>query len=62
LKNKQDRKYKGNGKQPEKYTEASIVETESDGDCFVTSNTEERSKNEWILDSGCTFHMSHNRD
>jgi len=62
LKNKQNREDKGNGKQPEKFPEASIVETESDGDCFVASNTEQRSKNEWILDSDCTFHMSHNRD
>ena len=45
-----------------KSVEASIVETKSDGDCFVASNTENGSKNEWILDSGCTFHMSHNRD
>ena len=62
MKNKQDREDKGNGKQLEKIVEASIVETESDGDCFVASNTEQRSKNECILDSGCTFHMSHNRD
>jgi len=46
LKNKQDREDNGNGKQPEKYAEASIVETESDGDCFVASNNEQRSKNE----------------
>jgi len=62
LKNKQDREDKGNGKQPEKSAEANIVETESDGDCFIASNTEQRSKNERILDSGCTFHMSHNKD
>jgi len=62
LKNKQDREDKGNGKQPGKSVEASIVETESGGDCFEASNTEQRSKNEWILDSGCTFHMSHNRE
>ena len=37
LKNKQDRKDKGKGKQPEKSTEASIVETEFDGDCFVAA-------------------------
>ena len=58
MKNKQDREDKGNGKQPEKFAKASIV----DGDCFVASNTEQRSKNEWILDSGSTFHMSHNRE
>jgi len=46
LKNKQDREDKENGKQPEKSAEANIVETESDGDCFVASNTEQRSKNE----------------
>ena len=62
MKNKQDREDKGNGKQSEKSSKASIVEVESDGDCFVASNTEQRSKNEWILDSDCTFHMSPNRD
>ena len=44
LKNRQDKEDKGNGKQPEKSVEASIVETELDGDCFVASNTEQRSK------------------
>ena len=34
-KNKQDREDKSKGKQLEKSAEASIVETESDGDCFV---------------------------
>jgi len=42
LKNKQDREDKRNGKQPEKSFEASIVETESNGDCFVASNTEQK--------------------
>ncbi|PHT53674.1 hypothetical protein CQW23_08136 [Capsicum baccatum] len=60
LKNKQNREDKG--KQPEKSAEASFVETESDGECFIASGTEQRSKNEWVLDSGCTFHMSPNRD
>ena len=43
LKNKRDREDKGNGKQPEKSVEANIVEIESDGDCFVASNTKQLS-------------------
>ncbi|KAG8478019.1 hypothetical protein CXB51_027833 [Gossypium anomalum] len=50
------------GKQPENFGEADVVEDYSDGELLVTSVNDSKVSEEWILDSGCTFHMSPNQD
>lgn len=62
LKNKLEREEKAKGKKIEKNAEADVVENDSDGDVLLATNTEQRGKNEWILDSGCTYHMCPHRD
>ena len=57
LKKKQEKQEKS--KQP---AEAANVETDSDGDVMISVSSDKRSKNEWILDSGCTFHMCPYKD
>ncbi|KAG8478363.1 hypothetical protein CXB51_028111 [Gossypium anomalum] len=42
--------------------EADVVEDYSDGELLVASINDSKVSEEWILDSGCTFHMSPNRD
>ncbi|KAG8499425.1 hypothetical protein CXB51_005933 [Gossypium anomalum] len=49
-------------KQPKNSGEADIVEDYSDGEILVASVNDSKVNKEWILDSGCTFHMSPNRD
>ncbi|KAG8490810.1 hypothetical protein CXB51_014017 [Gossypium anomalum] len=48
--------------QPENSGEADVVEDYSDGELLVASVNDSKVSEEWILDSGCTFHMSPNRD
>ncbi|KAG8493126.1 hypothetical protein CXB51_010660 [Gossypium anomalum] len=50
------------GKQLENFGKANIVEDYSDGEILVASVNNSRVSEEWILDSGCTFHMSPNQD
>ncbi|KAG8473091.1 hypothetical protein CXB51_035032 [Gossypium anomalum] len=50
------------GKQPKNSGEADVVEDYSDGELLVTSINDSKVSKVWILDSGCTFHMSPNRD
>ncbi|KAG8472328.1 hypothetical protein CXB51_035360 [Gossypium anomalum] len=50
------------GKQPENSGEADVVEDYSDGELLVASVNDSKVSEEWILNSGCTFHMSPNRD
>ncbi|KAG8501467.1 hypothetical protein CXB51_003773 [Gossypium anomalum] len=50
------------GKQPENSGEADVVEDYSDGELLVASVNDSKVSEEWILDSGCTFHMSPYRD
>ncbi|KAG8498899.1 hypothetical protein CXB51_005256 [Gossypium anomalum] len=50
------------GKQPENSGEADVVEDYSDGELLVASVNDSKVSEEWILDSGYTFHMSPNRD
>ncbi|KAG8481615.1 hypothetical protein CXB51_026469 [Gossypium anomalum] len=50
------------GKQPENFGEADVVEDYSDGELLVTSVNDSKVSEEWILNSGCIFHMSPNRD
>jgi len=60
LKKKQEKQEKGKAAQS---PEAANIEADSDGDItlsVVSSN--KRSKTEWILDSGCTFHMCPYKD
>jgi hypothetical protein len=42
--------------------EAASIETGSDGDLLSIVSFEKRSKTEWILDSGYTFHMCPYKD
>ncbi|KAG8475586.1 hypothetical protein CXB51_032459 [Gossypium anomalum] len=42
--------------------EADVVENYSDGELLVASVNDSKVSEEWILDSGCTFHMSPYRD
>ncbi|KAG8494159.1 hypothetical protein CXB51_011863 [Gossypium anomalum] len=49
-------------KQPENSDEADVVEDYSDGELLVASVNDSKVSEEWILDLGCTFHMSPNRD
>ncbi|KAG8492267.1 hypothetical protein CXB51_009957 [Gossypium anomalum] len=50
------------GKQPENSSEADVVKDYSDGELLVVSVNNSKVSEEWIRDSGCTFHMSPNRD
>ncbi|KAG8472574.1 hypothetical protein CXB51_034372 [Gossypium anomalum] len=50
------------GRQPENSGEADVVEDYSDGELLVASVNDSKVSEEWILDSGYTFHMSPNRD
>ncbi|KAG8501429.1 hypothetical protein CXB51_003743 [Gossypium anomalum] len=50
------------GKQPENSGEVDVVEDYSDGELLVVFVNNFKVSEEWILDSGCTFHMSPNRD
>ncbi|KAG8502420.1 hypothetical protein CXB51_000378 [Gossypium anomalum] len=50
------------GKQTKNSGEADIVEDYSDGKFLVASVNDSQVSKEWILNSGCTFHMSPNRD
>ncbi|GJR24068.1 retrovirus-related pol polyprotein from transposon TNT 1-94 [Tanacetum coccineum] len=57
LKNKLEREGKGNNeKKPEKAAEVAIAKGDSDGDVYLAIDTK-KSKDELIVDSGCTFHM-----
>ena len=35
---------------------------QTDGELLVASDDDSRAIENWILDFGCTFHMTHNRD
>ncbi|KAG8478499.1 hypothetical protein CXB51_028393 [Gossypium anomalum] len=61
-KSKVDRSLQIEEKQPENSGEADVVEDYSDGELLVASVNDSKVSEEWILDSGCTFHMSPNRD
>ncbi|KAG8478472.1 hypothetical protein CXB51_028273 [Gossypium anomalum] len=50
------------GKQPKNSDEADSVEDYNDGELLVASINNSKVNDEWIIDSGCTFHMSPNRD
>ncbi|KAG8492942.1 hypothetical protein CXB51_012660 [Gossypium anomalum] len=49
-------------KQPEKFREADVVKNYSSGKHLDASANNSKVSEEWILDSGCTFHMIPNRD
>ncbi|KAG8485503.1 hypothetical protein CXB51_021802 [Gossypium anomalum] len=49
-------------KQLENFGEANVVEDYSDGEILVDFANNSKVSEEWILDSGYTFHMSPNRD
>ncbi|KAF3623392.1 hypothetical protein FXO38_30780 [Capsicum annuum] len=42
--------------------EASVAADESEGTIFLVTNKSFKSNNEWILDSGCSYHMCPSRD
>ena len=51
------------GKKSRKSGEAIVVESyQIDGELLVTSDVDSRARENWILDSGCMFHMTPNRD
>ncbi|KAG8503622.1 hypothetical protein CXB51_001566 [Gossypium anomalum] len=50
------------GKQPKNSSEADVVKDFSNGELLVASVNDSKLSEEWILDSGCTFHMSLNQD
>ena len=57
------REKKFENKQGEKSSEASVVESDqTDGELLVASDADSRAGENWILDSGCMFHMTPNRD
>ena len=59
----QNKEKKFGNKQGEKSGEASVVESDTtDGELLVASDANLRDSENWILDSGCTFHMTPNRD
>ena len=58
LKNKE----KNNNSQNNNTAEASVAADESDGTVFIASANVVRSSDEWILDSGCSYHICPNRD
>ncbi|KAG8499632.1 hypothetical protein CXB51_006096 [Gossypium anomalum] len=49
-------------KQPENFDKADVVEDYSDGELLVASINDSKVIEDWILDSGCTFHMNPNQD
>ena len=62
-------KLKNKLKQKEKFVEktiesaeASVASDENFGNIFFATDDRTKSKNEWILDSGCSYHMCPNRD
>ncbi|KAG8489014.1 hypothetical protein CXB51_016944 [Gossypium anomalum] len=57
-----DRSLQIEGKQPKNFGEADVVEDYSDGELLVPSINDSKVSEEWIIDSGYTFHMSPNRD
>ena len=42
--------------------EAAFVESDSDGDVFFATSTERGNNYDWILDSGCAYHMCPHKD
>lgn len=52
----------GKGKEPHATAEASYVDTDSDSGALVATHGRIKGKYEWILDSGCSFHMTPNKD
>ena len=56
FRNKQGEKYG-------KYGKASVVgSNQCDGDLLVACDAHSRASENWILDSGCTFHMTPTQD
>ena len=57
LKNKKEREEKTS-----QYAEAAVVNFGSDGDVLLVTATDSRGATEWVMDSGCTYHMCPHRD
>nr|GEW33082.1 hypothetical protein [Tanacetum cinerariifolium] len=55
-----DRGKRNNEKKPEKAVEVAIAKGNYDGDVYLAIDTE-KSRDELIVNSGCTFHMIHHR-
>ena len=56
---KKREKEEDNSREP---AEASFAESDSDGDVLFATSTERGSDSDWILDSGCTYHMCPHKD
>lgn len=61
MKNKEKEKVTTNGKQGNSSGEADVVEIGCVGELLTVYADDVKSTGEWILDSGCTFHMCPNR-
>lgn len=62
LKNKKSREGNDQTKHVEKPDEVSIAENDSEGDVYLAFDLDDKAKGEWILDTGCTFHMCPHKD
>ncbi|KAF3635341.1 hypothetical protein FXO38_08304 [Capsicum annuum] len=62
LKNKEKRKENKNEHQNADSAKASVTADESERTIFLATNNSFKSNDEWILDSGCSYHMCPNWD
>ncbi|KAH0714096.1 hypothetical protein KY284_007001 [Solanum tuberosum] len=62
LKNKEKHKENKHEHQNTDPAEASVAADESDGTIFLATSNSFKSNDEWILDSGCSYHMCPNKD
>ncbi|KAH0655443.1 hypothetical protein KY285_030325 [Solanum tuberosum] len=62
LKNKEKHKENKHEHQNTDPAEVSIIDDESDGTIFLATSNSFKSNDEWILDSGCSYHMCPNKD
>jgi len=60
LKNKKEKEEKNQSKKPAMAD--CVVESESDGDILVATTSGKGVDDDWVLDSGCTYHMCPYRD
>src|SRR5262249_9882460 len=51
-----------NVKQPEKSSKVDVVEDHISRELLIAFDDDSKTSEEWILDSGCTFHICPNRD
>ena len=62
LKNKRETKKIIHIHTPHEPAKANFVEFDSDGDFLFAISTERENVSDWILDSGCTYHICPHKD